>query len=70
MALFNKKKPELLTELPEVLPQHIGIIMDGNGRWAKKNGLPRKAGHKKGYLHGVGQGRDSLHPRSDRHAAF
>lgn len=30
------------------LPEHIGIIMDGNGRWAKKNGLPRVAGHKKG----------------------
>lgn len=30
------------------LPKHIGIIMDGNGRWAKKRGLPRTAGHKKG----------------------
>ncbi len=48
MALFNKKKPELLTELPEVLPQHIGIIMDGNGRWAKKRGLPRPMGHIEG----------------------
>ncbi len=28
--------------------QHIAIIMDGNGRWAKKNGLPRSVGHKKG----------------------
>ena len=27
------------------LPQHIGIIMDGNGRWAKKRGLPRKYEH-------------------------
>lgn len=27
------------------LPTHIGIIMDGNGRWAKKRGLPRSAGH-------------------------
>lgn len=27
------------------LPKHIGIIMDGNGRWAKKHGLPRSAGH-------------------------
>ncbi|MFZ2538088.1 MAG: isoprenyl transferase [Oscillospiraceae bacterium] len=32
----------------DVLPRHIGIIMDGNGRWAKKRGLPRKAGHKVG----------------------
>ena len=30
------------------LPQHVGIIMDGNGRWAKKRGIPRDAGHKKG----------------------
>lgn len=30
------------------LPKSIGIIMDGNGRWAKKNGLPVKIGHKKG----------------------
>ena len=29
-------------------PFHIGIIMDGNGRWAKNKGLPRTAGHKKG----------------------
>ena len=29
-------------------PAHIGIIMDGNGRWAKKRGLPRTAGHKAG----------------------
>ena len=28
-----------------ILPQHIAIIMDGNGRWAKKRGLPRSAGH-------------------------
>ncbi len=27
------------------IPEHIAIIMDGNGRWAKKRGLPRKAGH-------------------------
>lgn len=30
------------------LPAHIGIIMDGNGRWAKKRGLPRSAGHSAG----------------------
>ncbi len=30
------------------LPKHIGIIMDGNGRWAKKRGLPRTAGHVQG----------------------
>ena len=30
------------------LPAHIGVIMDGNGRWAKKRGLPRSAGHQAG----------------------
>lgn len=32
----------------ELLPVHVGIIMDGNGRWAKRRGLPRSAGHKEG----------------------
>ena len=35
-------------KLPENLPAHLGIIMDGNGRWAKKRGLPRSAGHTAG----------------------
>ena len=30
------------------VPQHIAIIMDGNGRWAKSKGLPRNAGHTAG----------------------
>lgn len=30
------------------IPRHVAVIMDGNGRWAKKHGLPRIAGHKKG----------------------
>src|SRR5437016_14218337 len=30
------------------LPRHVAIIMDGNGRWAKKRGLPRIEGHRKG----------------------
>ena len=30
------------------LPMHIGIIMDGNGRWAKKRGMPRNVGHRAG----------------------
>ena len=33
---------------PERLPSHIAIIMDGNGRWAKRRSLPRVAGHKAG----------------------
>ena len=39
--LFRKKQPALLRPVPA----HIAIIMDGNGRWAKKRGLPRQAGH-------------------------
>jgi undecaprenyl diphosphate synthase len=35
-------------ELPEVIPTHIAIIMDGNGRWALARGLPRLAGHRAG----------------------
>src|SRR5512141_1752563 len=30
------------------LPKHVAVIMDGNGRWALRNGLPRVAGHKRG----------------------
>ena len=48
MALFkNKKQYELKNELIDKnnIPHHIAIIMDGNGRWAKKRGLPRTAGH-------------------------
>lgn len=30
------------------VPVHIGVIMDGNGRWAKKRGMPRKVGHREG----------------------
>ena len=37
-----------LTALPEKLPAHVAIIMDGNGRWAKKRNLPRSAGHAAG----------------------
>lgn len=49
MAVF-KKTDNTFENLPSfaVLPQHLGIIMDGNGRWAKKRALPRKAGHKVG----------------------
>jgi len=34
--------------IPKTVPEHIAIIMDGNGRWAKKRGLPRVAGHQQG----------------------
>jgi undecaprenyl diphosphate synthase len=36
------------TALPPHIPRHIGIIMDGNGRWAKSRGLPRTEGHRQG----------------------
>lgn len=32
----------------EIVPEHVAIIMDGNGRWAKSRGLPRAAGHERG----------------------
>ena len=47
MALFSKKKDKEQA-LPKTLPAHIGIIMDGNGRWAKKRALPRSMGHSAG----------------------
>ncbi len=47
------KQPIVLKDLPSDLdqtrlPQHIAVIMDGNGRWAKRRGLPRIMGHQKG----------------------
>jgi len=50
---FKKKKitsvnKEQILALP--LPQHLAIILDGNGRWAKKRGLPRTAGHQEGVI--------------------
>ena len=44
MAIF--KKSILGDDL--LVPIHVGVIMDGNGRWAKKRGLPRKFGHREG----------------------
>ena len=46
-------KPIVLQDLPsdlkrERLPRHVAVIMDGNGRWAKRQGLPRIIGHKRG----------------------
>ncbi|CDZ24756.1 Isoprenyl transferase [[Clostridium] cellulosi] len=49
MLFFDRKKIKgKEAERERKLPQHIGIIMDGNGRWAKKRGLPRTAGHSVG----------------------
>lgn len=43
----NKKNEDIHIDLNNI-PQHIAIIMDGNGRWAKKRNLPRVMGHKAG----------------------
>ena len=41
--MFGRKQKQ--AEAPRKIPVNLGIIMDGNGRWAKKRGLPRQAGH-------------------------
>ncbi len=46
MAFWKKK--EKIPQITGDLPRHLAIIMDGNGRWAKKRGLPRTAGHAAG----------------------
>lgn len=50
MALFDqaKEKKELIINENGSIPAHIAIIMDGNGRWAKKRFMPRVYGHKEG----------------------
>lgn len=51
MAVESPYSAEQLTQLglvPERLPRHIAIIMDGNGRWAQQRGFPRVEGHRRG----------------------
>ena len=49
MGLFDSKVTATAGQVDmSRLPRHIAIIMDGNGRWAKRRGLPRTAGHKVG----------------------
>ena len=47
---MNSTSPSSTTIIPEtdIVPRHIAIIMDGNGRWAKSRSLPRIVGHKNG----------------------
>lgn len=46
---MSKPLPELMAMLsPDRMPRHVGVIMDGNGRWAKQRGLPRSEGHREG----------------------
>jgi undecaprenyl diphosphate synthase len=45
----NRQEADLLEKLdPKLLPRHVAIIMDGNGRWAERRHLPRVAGHQRG----------------------
>ena len=47
--VIDKKNTSLFKRIDKKkVPEHIAIIMDGNGRWATKKGLPRSFGHKKG----------------------
>jgi undecaprenyl diphosphate synthase len=47
--IIDNKKNDLLKKIDkQKVPEHVAIIMDGNGRWATKKGLPRTYGHKKG----------------------
>ena len=46
--LFNRNQSDTPVIDSNVIPKHVAIIMDGNGRWAKKRNLPRIAGHKEG----------------------
>ncbi len=45
---MTQQKEEKMYPPLERIPTHVGIIMDGNGRWAQKRGLPRLAGHRAG----------------------
>src|SRR5437867_5587653 len=49
MTLVAGKQAQTTAEaLPETVPTHVAIIMDGNGRWASRRGLPRLQGHRAG----------------------
>ena len=44
----SSDKPLQLDVAPEKIPRHVAIIMDGNGRWAERQELPRIRGHQQG----------------------
>ncbi len=55
MSLWNRftrlfKQPQKINKHFTSVPRHIAIIPDGNGRWAKKRGLPRSIGHREGSM--------------------
>ena len=43
--MSNSAMPQIPKDL---IPRHVAVVMDGNGRWAKARGLPRTAGHEAG----------------------
>ena len=46
--LFNRKPSDTPDIDSNAIPKHVAIIMDGNGRWAKRRGMPRSMGHRAG----------------------
>ena len=47
--IIDKKNHDLSKSIDkQKVPEHVAIIMDGNGRWATKQGMPRSFGHNKG----------------------
>ena len=46
--LFNRKQSDTPAIDSNAIPKHVAIIMDGNGRWAKRRGMPRSMGHRAG----------------------
>ena len=45
---MSRAPTELSAQAKAVLPTHVAVIMDGNGRWAKERGMPRVEGHRRG----------------------
>lgn len=48
MDFMLRRREKPLDLSPYTVPRHVAIIMDGNGRWARRRGLPRQAGHRAG----------------------
>lgn len=46
--LSRKDRQQSVEISPDNIPRHVAVIMDGNGRWAKRRGLPRVMGHQNG----------------------
>ena len=48
LLLDKKGRERMALDKDMIIPEHVALILDGNGRWAKKRGLPRTLGHKEG----------------------